>query len=93
MSELVLGWGGATHQLFLVQWNGRQQLAPFAELAVPLPYFLILFGTGVSPLPGSAAESFATRVNYILVAIAYTIFMAALLWPGPRRRVEDRLLT
>lgn len=56
-----------------------------------LTIFLILFGTGVSPLPGSAAESFATRVNYILLAITYTIFMTALLWPGPRRGAEGRV--
>jgi hypothetical protein len=43
--------------------------------------FLIVFGLGVSPLPGTAAETFSTRVNYILVAVGYTIFMAALLWP------------
>ena len=42
---LVLGWGWAAHQLFVIEWNGRLQLAPFAELAVPLPYFIILFGT------------------------------------------------
>jgi len=74
-------------------FGGRAALNnPAAKLyAGALTIFLILFGTGVSPLPGSAAESFATRVNYILVAIAYTIFMAALLWPGPRRSAEDRV--
>jgi STE24 endopeptidase len=41
---LVFGWGWATHQLFVIEWNGRSQLAPFAELGVPLPYFIILFG-------------------------------------------------
>src|SRR5687768_15119662 len=37
---LVFGWGWATHQLFVIEWNGRSQLAPFAELGVPLPYFI-----------------------------------------------------
>jgi Zn-dependent protease with chaperone function len=41
---LVFGWGWATHELLVVEWNGRPRLAPFAELAVPLPYFIILFG-------------------------------------------------
>ena len=41
---LVFGWGWATHQVLLVEWNGRLRLAPLAELAVPLPYFVILFG-------------------------------------------------
>ncbi|KQU88642.1 hypothetical protein ASD12_29185 [Mesorhizobium sp. Root102] len=74
-------------------FGGRAALSnPAARLyAGALTIFLILFGTGVSPLPASAAESFATRVNYILLAIAYTIFMTALLWPGPRRSAEDRV--
>jgi len=41
---LVFGWGWLTQQLLVVDWNGKSPLAPFAELAVPLPYFLILFG-------------------------------------------------
>jgi hypothetical protein len=43
--------------------------------------FLILFGLGVSPLPGSSAEAFSTRIAYVLAAIVYTIVMAAVLWP------------
>jgi hypothetical protein len=64
-------------------FGGRAALRdPSAKLyAGALTIFLIVFGTGVSPLPGSAAESFSTRVSYILAAIAYTIFMTALLWP------------
>ena len=58
-----------------------------------LMIFLIVFGLGVSPIPGSAAETFSTRVTYILAAISYTIFMAALLWPGSRRRVEGRVMS
>ncbi|PAP95621.1 DUF2955 domain-containing protein [Mesorhizobium wenxiniae] len=76
-------------------FGGRAALSnPAAKLyAGALTIFLIVFGTGVSPLPGSAAESFSTRVTYILVAIAYTIFMVALLWPRPRRSAEDRVLS
>jgi hypothetical protein len=44
--------------------------------------FLILFGLGVSPLPGSSSEAFSARIAYVLVAIVYTIVMAAVLWPA-----------
>ncbi|CAH2402080.1 DUF2955 domain-containing protein [Mesorhizobium ventifaucium] len=76
-------------------FGGRAALGdPAAKLyAGALTIFLVVFGIGVSPLPVSAAESFSTRVSYILVAITYTIFMAALLWPGARRSAEDRVLS
>lgn len=54
-----------------------------------LTIFCILFGLGVSPLPGSAASAFSDRVAMVLFAIAYTVTMAALLWPtttAERRR-------
>ena len=50
-----------------------------------LTTFLILFGLGVSPLPGSAAESFATRIVYVAGALIYTLIAAVLLWPGAGR--------
>jgi hypothetical protein len=53
-----------------------------------LTTFLILFGLGVSPLPGSAAESFATRIVYVAMAIIYTFILAALLWPRTTEAVE-----
>jgi Zn-dependent protease with chaperone function len=40
----VLGWGHTVWTGFTVPWRGEAVPAPFAELAVPLPYFLILFG-------------------------------------------------
>jgi len=46
-----------------------------------LTIFLILFGLGVSPLPGTAAESFSTRIAYVLFAITYALCAAALFWP------------
>lgn len=49
-----------------------------------LTTFLLIFGAGVSPLPGTAAESFSTRIGYIVVAIAYAMLMGALLWPRSR---------
>jgi STE24 endopeptidase len=44
LSIVGLGWGWTTQHLLTVPWNGDEILAPFAELAVPLPYFLILAG-------------------------------------------------
>ncbi|CAN7594219.1 DUF2955 domain-containing protein [Rhizobium sp. LjRoot254] len=49
-----------------------------------LTTFLILFGLGVSPIPGSAAESFSTRIIYVTGAIMYAFLLAALLWPRAR---------
>jgi len=46
-----------------------------------LTIFLILFGLGVSPLPGSAAESFATRIVYVGMALVFTLLLAVLLSP------------
>ncbi len=57
----------------------RTREAPM--FAGALTIFLILFGLGVSPLPGSAAESFATRIVYIAVALTYTLLLATILWP------------
>ena len=39
-----LGWGWVVHHTLTVTRDGYPQLAPFAELAVPLPYFLLLVG-------------------------------------------------
>jgi Zn-dependent protease with chaperone function len=41
---LGFGWGRLAQQELLVSWNGEDRLAPFAELAVPLPYFVVLVG-------------------------------------------------
>lgn len=49
-----------------------------------LTVFLLVLGAGVSPLSSGAGETFATRVGYIMLAIAYTLFFAALLWPSHR---------
>ena len=46
-----------------------------------LVIFLILFGLGISPLPGSSAEAFSTRIGYVLVATLYTLVMVGLIWP------------
>lgn len=40
-----LGWGPAVWSSFTLDWRGEATLVPFGELAVLLPYFLIVFGT------------------------------------------------
>ncbi|MFP3546752.1 DUF2955 domain-containing protein [Rhizobium sp. SIMBA_035] len=65
---------------------GRAKDAPL--FAGALTIFLILFGLGVSPIPGSAAESFATRIVYVGAALIYALFFAAILWPRPSLREE-----
>lgn len=49
-----------------------------------LTTFLILFGLGVSPLPGETPELFSTRIAYVLFAAVYALCMASLFWPRPR---------
>ncbi|MEK1875048.1 MAG: hypothetical protein AAAC50_21905 [Rhizobium altiplani] len=63
---------------------GRSQDAKM--YAGALTTFLILFGLGVSPVPGSAAESFATRIVYVGAALIYTLLMAAIFWPQSETR-------
>jgi hypothetical protein len=55
-----------------------------------LTIFLILFGLGVSPLPGSAAESFASRIVYVGAALIHTLLLTAILWPrtGETKRLS-----
>ncbi|MBD9449404.1 DUF2955 domain-containing protein [Rhizobium sp. RHZ01] len=57
-----------------------------------LTVFLLVLGSAVSPLSSGAAETFATRVGYIALAIVYTLFFATLLWPskGTAGRIRDR---
>jgi hypothetical protein len=50
-----------------------------------LTTFLILFGSGITPLPTTTPESFATRIGYVLFAVGYTLCMMALFWRGERR--------
>ena len=77
MCVLVFGWGWATQQVLLVDWHGQSRLAPFAELAVPLPYFLILFGAWTiyydaeralhrTTILGPVDRSFWSRAGYFL---------------------------
>ncbi|MBX9583861.1 MAG: M48 family metalloprotease, partial [Gemmataceae bacterium] len=45
LAVVGLGWGWTVRHALRVNWNGSEVLAPFADLAVPLPYFLLAFGT------------------------------------------------
>lgn len=56
-----------------------------------LSIFLILFGLGVSPLPAETPDSFTTRIAYVLIAILYTICLAALLWPRQATSTSEAL--
>jgi hypothetical protein len=64
--------------------GGRAAVALPKMYAGALTTFLILFGTGISPLPTTTPESFSTRIGYVLLAVAYALCMMALLWPRER---------
>jgi hypothetical protein len=61
--------------------GGRASAGRAKMYAGALTTFLILFGSGIAPLPTTTPESFATRIGYILLAVGYTLSMTALLWP------------
>jgi len=64
---------------------GGRAAAGLAKMyAGALTTFLILFGSGISPLPTTTPESFSTRIGYVLLAVGYTLCMMALLWPRER---------
>jgi hypothetical protein len=71
--------------------GGRAATAsPMAKMyGGALTTFLILFGTGVSPLPTSTPESFTTRIGFVLLAIAYSLCMTSLLWPRSRNAARS----
>jgi len=64
--------------------GGRASAGRAKMYAGALTTFLILFGSGIAPLPTTTAESFATRIGYVLLAVGYTLCMTALLWPRER---------
>jgi hypothetical protein len=70
--------------------GGRAAAGRAKMYAGALTTFLILFGSGIAPLPTTTPESFATRIGYVLLAVGYTLCMMALLWPR-ERSVPTRL--
>jgi hypothetical protein len=69
---------------------GRAAAGLAKTYAGALTTFLILFGSGISPLPTTTPESFATRIGYVLLAVGYTLCMMALLWPRARSVISLR---
>jgi Protein of unknown function (DUF2955) len=72
--------------------GGRAAAGRAKMYAGALTTFLILFGSGVAPLPTTTPESFVTRIGYVLLAVGYTLCMTALLWPGERYASTQRSL-
>lgn len=69
---------------------GRAAAGLARMYAGALTTFLILFGSGISPLPTTTPESFATRIGYVLLAVGYTLSMMVLLWPRERAVISLR---
>jgi Protein of unknown function (DUF2955) len=64
---------------------GGRVAAGLAKMyAGALTTFLILLGSGISPLPTTTPESFSTRIGHVLLAVGYTLCMTALLWQRER---------
>ena len=74
---LVFGWGWLIQRVLVVHWHGEDQLAPFAELAVPLPYFAILIGAWIlyydaermlhrTSILGPVEKEFWSRLGYFI---------------------------
>ncbi len=68
-----LGWGWAVQHTLTVSRLGFDLLAPFAELVVPLPYFIVLVGGWVLYYDAERAlhaagggKTFPTRRGYVL---------------------------
>lgn len=51
-----------------------------------LTIFLVLLGLGISPLPGSTAESFTARLSYVTAGALGALWAAALCWPRNEAR-------
>jgi hypothetical protein len=71
---------------------GRATVRLAKMYAGALTTFLILLGSGISPLPTTTPESFSTRIGYVLLAVGYTVCMMALLWPRERSAVAAKSL-
>jgi len=52
-----------------------------------LTIYLVVLGLSLSPLPGTASETFSTRIVSIMFAIVLVLVLAPILWP--RRQPES----
>lgn len=83
-----LGWGWTVHRMFSIQRDGTLDLAPFAELAVPLPYFLLVIGNWIIYFDaeralyrvalGSNERPFWTRTGYVLHQLRQLLLLIGL---------------
>jgi Zn-dependent protease with chaperone function len=81
----ALGWGWAVQTTLTTLHDGFETLAPFAELAVPLPYFLVLLGGWLLYYDaekalhlGGGARSFPSRAGYVLGHVRLLLLMVGL---------------
>jgi Zn-dependent protease with chaperone function len=89
LAILVFGWGWLTQTIFQMQWGDEEVLAPFAELAVPLPYFIMLLSgwliyydseraLHLTSSYGSSPRQFWSRTGYFLHHIRQFLMMVML---------------
>ena len=85
---VVGGWGWYVRQAAVVPWDGEPTLAPFAELLVPLPYFLTLVGCWLVHFdaeralhragPFAGGRGFWSRGGYVLHQARQTALLVGL---------------
>ncbi|MBN9121625.1 MAG: M48 family metalloprotease [Planctomycetes bacterium] len=83
---LGFGWGWLVRTALEVPWNGRFEVAPFAEFAVPLPYFVILVGCWLIYYDAEralhralhGARPFSPRAAYLLHNLRQFLLMVML---------------
>lgn len=91
---IILGWGWLTQTELRVTWEGKSELVPFGELAVPLPYFLVLVGCWLIYYDAERAlhrvlslgdQPFWPRSAYLLHNVrqfALMVMLPIVLWVG-----------
>ncbi len=77
-----LGWGWAVQNTLTVDHHGFETLAPFAELAIPLPYFVVLAGGWFLYYDAEkllhGGKRFPSRLGYVLGHARFLGFLVAL---------------
>lgn len=71
----------------LIGGNAARSHPAAKVFAGTLTIYLVVLGLSLSPLPGTAGETFSTRIFSILLAIVIVLVLAPILWP--RRRSEN----